>query len=140
MEHSELFEVDSIGDHYTWHNKLYVDPIYSRIDRALGNMAWLQAYCHLRVEIMDASISDHALLRINLFGTSRPPRRTFKFINKVIDLPNFMEIVRNTWNEPVRGRGMYIVWRKMGILRPVLQHLQNPSLGFEWNSTKHGSH
>ena len=32
MDRVDLHEVDSIGEHYTWHNKHTTDPIYSRID------------------------------------------------------------------------------------------------------------
>lgn len=38
MEITELVEKDSIGDHFTWFNKHSKNPIYSRIDRVLGNL------------------------------------------------------------------------------------------------------
>lgn len=31
-------EMDSLRDHYTWSNKQLDNPIYSRIDRVLGNL------------------------------------------------------------------------------------------------------
>lgn len=129
MERAELFEVDSIGDHYTWHNKHTADPIYSRIDRVLANMAWLQNFSQLQVEILDASVSDHALLRLNLFEVPRPPKKQFRFINKVADLPDFVDTVRRVWNEPVRGRGMYVVWTKLRKLQPVIRQLQRKYAG-----------
>lgn len=33
-----LFEMESKGDFYMWFNKHSIDPIYSRIDRLLGNV------------------------------------------------------------------------------------------------------
>lgn len=56
-------------------------------------MTWLQAFSHLQVEIVDASVSDHALLRLKLIEIQRPPRRNFKFINGVIELPEFLAMV-----------------------------------------------
>ena len=38
MDTAGLSELDSIGEHFTWHNRHTQDPIYSRIDRVIGNM------------------------------------------------------------------------------------------------------
>src|SRR4051812_1504642 len=40
MDKCNLAEMDNVGDYFTWHNKHEADPIYSRIDRILGNPAW----------------------------------------------------------------------------------------------------
>lgn len=36
MDNAWLFEMDSVGDYYTWSNKEVDETIYSRIDRVLG--------------------------------------------------------------------------------------------------------
>ncbi|XP_058732785.1 uncharacterized protein LOC131604357 [Vicia villosa] len=40
MDRCNLAEMENKGDYYTWHNKHELDPIYSRIDRVLGNPVW----------------------------------------------------------------------------------------------------
>lgn len=37
-----LFEIDSIGDKYTWSNKQDGSIIYSKIDRTIANIEWFQ--------------------------------------------------------------------------------------------------
>jgi hypothetical protein len=38
MNTTSLYEMDSMGDHYTWSNKQRDCAIYSRIDRVIGNL------------------------------------------------------------------------------------------------------
>jgi hypothetical protein len=42
MDTTCLYEMDNSGDHYTWSNKQSNCAIYSRIDRVIGNIDWLQ--------------------------------------------------------------------------------------------------
>ena len=79
----------------------------------MANIAWLQEFSHVQVEVLAASISDHALLRIQMFDIRQAPKRNFKFINAVLDIPDFQETVKRSWNEPIRGRAMYVVWHKL---------------------------
>ena len=38
MDTTGLYDMDSIGDHYTWPNKQSDCAIYSRIDRVIDNL------------------------------------------------------------------------------------------------------
>lgn len=41
LDTTGLYEMDNIGDHFTWSNKQSDSTIYSRIDRVIGNIEWL---------------------------------------------------------------------------------------------------
>lgn len=62
MGKTDLIEKHSVGDHYTWFNKHSNGPIYSRIDRVVGNMEWHTKNMNIVLKIMDPRVSDHALL------------------------------------------------------------------------------
>lgn len=124
MDRVGLHEVDSIGDFYTWHNKHSQDPIYSRIDRVLGNMDWFQNFQHPQFEVLEASISDHAMLRLRLVEPKVLMRRQFRFINSVVEAPNFLNLVSDNRPEHLEGRPMYVLWRKLKRVQPVIQQLQ----------------
>ncbi|XP_058756821.1 uncharacterized protein LOC131630043 [Vicia villosa] len=61
MDSCGLSEMDNTGDYFTWHNKQVNDPIYTRIDRVIGNSLWFQVMdMHLRH--LPPSVSDHELV------------------------------------------------------------------------------
>lgn len=47
-----LYEMGSVRYHYTWSNKQSGYAIYSRIDRVIGNLDWLQKHCDYTFKIM----------------------------------------------------------------------------------------
>lgn len=52
MMRNGLSEMDSTGDYFTWFNKHTIDPIYSRIDRLIGNVDWFQHYSDATLNIL----------------------------------------------------------------------------------------
>lgn len=72
------------------HVTITVDPIYSQIDRVLGNVDWFQTCPNVQVEVMEASVSDHALLQIRVYEPAVRRKRQFKFINSVFHKANFL--------------------------------------------------
>ncbi|XP_025983877.1 uncharacterized protein [Glycine max] len=105
-----LSEMDSIGDYFTWSNKQNVGTIYSRIDRVLGNVKWFQDHLDYHLKILPPSISDHALLCVE----------------------GYEEVVQNSWNRPIRGTPMHVLWQKLQRLKPELVQL-----GKSMTNTKH---
>lgn len=119
-----LYEHETIGSHYIWLNKHTNDFIYSRIDRAICNRFWFLKFPNCETEVLNAYISDHSSLRVNLVGHNigrirQQPR--LKFQNSVVGNYEFMEMVTNSWNNDESGRPMYIIWRKLKHLRLILQ-------------------
>lgn len=62
MARNDLHEIESIGRRFTWFNKHNEDHVYPRIDRGIGNMAWMQSSMDIVVHILDPGISYHAML------------------------------------------------------------------------------
>ncbi|XP_045791547.1 uncharacterized protein LOC123886260 [Trifolium pratense] len=127
MDKSGLSEMNSLGDYYTWSNKHVDGIIYSRIDRVLGNVDWFQLNLDSTLTNMDPGISDHALLCLkghdNAISTSKSQ---FKFLNCVTTMADFTDCVSRCWNEPLDGRPMFVLWRKLLRLQPVIRKLSRP--------------
>lgn len=123
MRHANLFEHDTRGSHYTWTNKHVTGAIHSRIDRALCNRAWFLVFPDCEIEVLNAHISDHTPLKVKPLGHQKSRLKNpvqFKFINTAAEHDDFMEKVQSSWNEDIQGRPMYILWRKLRRLQPIM--------------------
>ncbi|CAK8542143.1 unnamed protein product [Lathyrus sativus] len=66
------------------------NPIYSKIDRVIGNLAWHQSNVATVLNVMENEVSKHALLVA--FG---------------------LKDVNTRWNTPIRVTGIEALWRKL---------------------------
>ncbi|XP_058756286.1 uncharacterized protein LOC131629522 [Vicia villosa] len=99
MDRVGLFEKESKGDHYTWSNKHSTGTIYSRIDRVIGNLDWHQDNIDFVLVIMEPSVSDHCLLKLQQKHQGHHHKYHFKFPNVVTDIEGFMQEVDKNWNQ-----------------------------------------
>ncbi|CAK8536977.1 unnamed protein product [Lathyrus sativus] len=126
MENTCLSEMDSIGDHFTWSNKQAVGPIYSRIDRVLGNTGWFLTNLETTLKILPPNISDHAMLYLVTSQTQRKSPRHFKFSNCITDMPGYDTLVKKNWEGLLRGSPMCVLWHKIRRLKQDLQQFNKP--------------
>ena len=123
MNVAGLSEMESIGDYFTWSNKHNVGTIYSRINKVLGNVKWFQDRLDYHLKILPPSVSDHALLCVE--GKMQPKNKTrrFKFYNCMVNMLGYEEVVQNSWNRPIRGTPMHVLWQKLQRLKLELVQL-----------------
>lgn len=107
-----LGEMDSCGDFFTWFNNQSRNPIYSRINRILANVDWLQENSEATLHILPSSIYDHALLHLSV-PKNRPHYIIFRFNNHLTNTEGYDIVVRENWNKPARGRPMNVLWYKL---------------------------
>jgi hypothetical protein len=131
MNIAGLSDMDNMGDYFTWSNKHTDGMIYSKIDRVLGNVDWFQMNLDSTLTIMDPGVSDHNLLclRRHTPAQSTLPKSHFKFLNYVANMSGFSDCVTTSWCVPLAGSPMYILWRKLLRLQPLLRQLSRPILG-----------
>ncbi|KAK6784904.1 hypothetical protein RDI58_018359 [Solanum bulbocastanum] len=101
-----LCEMKTVGREYTWTN----GHVYSRIDKALANPAWMTTMAELDVEIQNARCSDHSPLVIDFAEPNWRRPRPFKFMNHLVQHQDFQEAVQRGWNKPALGNSMTKVW------------------------------
>ncbi|CAI8594807.1 unnamed protein product [Vicia faba] len=127
MKDTGLYEMDNIGDYYTWSNKHVDGVIYSRIGRALANVDWLQMYTTINLHIIPPRISVHALLCLEpLNQVTHRRKHNFKFLNKVIDVDGYAAVVEGNWKKPLNGSSMVRIWKKLLRLQPLIKKLSKP--------------
>lgn len=103
MDVTELYEVDTQGEKLTWFNKHTKDPIYSCIDRVIGNLEWIDMNKDKSVYVMEPGVSDHALLCIKSDDVRKRINRRFKFFNVVTEREVYLEAVKGIWQSTLRG-------------------------------------
>ncbi|XP_058727119.1 uncharacterized protein LOC131598546 [Vicia villosa] len=119
-------EMDSKGDFFTWSNKQCTNPIYSRIDRIIANVEWLQDNGNLQLNVLSPHISDHFLLYLSDPMRPRQRKRPFRFNNNWIGIEGFQEVVKDSWTKPMTGKPMEVLWKKLARLQLVLRALNKP--------------
>ncbi|XP_058734051.1 uncharacterized protein LOC131605747 [Vicia villosa] len=130
MENERLFEIESKGERFTWYNKHTEDPIYSCIDRVIGNMEWIQKNMNKTVHMLELGVSDHVVVCIQGDVLERP-KTGFKFINVVTGMTGYNEEVTRSWQEQSRGVRGNRLWQKLMRLQPVLKKLNRPILSIK---------
>lgn len=56
----------------------------------LGNVEWFQEYPVVQFDIMDPSVSDHALLKVETHEQLQKIKGQFKFMNCTVESENFL--------------------------------------------------
>ncbi|XP_058776119.1 uncharacterized protein LOC131650425 [Vicia villosa] len=124
-----LVDLDKIGDKYTWSNKHVSGTIYSCIDRALANKEWFHQRMQWELHVLEPNISDHAMLCLRNRQQDSKPKRLFKFLNKVTDVPEYREHVERNWNRRGRNDSHVKLWDKLLRLQPIIKKLSKPFRG-----------
>ncbi|CAK8562736.1 unnamed protein product [Lathyrus sativus] len=75
---------------------------------------------------MNPSISDHAMLVLHEDIEVQRPKREFRFIHCCADLDDFQDVVKNSWDMPLAGKPMYVVWKKLQRLQSHIRKLSRP--------------
>ncbi|XP_058733155.1 uncharacterized protein LOC131604751 [Vicia villosa] len=68
MNVTELSEMDSTRQYFTWSNNQLGNTIYSRIDRVIANADWFQLHMDTTLYVIHQGVSDHAMLWIKAQG------------------------------------------------------------------------
>lgn len=126
LEKTDLCEMDSRGDYYTWSNNQVEGTIYSRIDRVLRNVEWFQDHLDVNLNILPPSVYDHALLWLQNQEKIHLKRTHFKFTNYVVNVSGYTKYVSKSWMEPLLERPMYVICVKLKRLQSAMRTLSKP--------------
>ncbi|XP_074296934.1 uncharacterized protein LOC141627598 [Silene latifolia] len=120
----DLHDIKCIGSFFTWNNKQpSATRVFSRIDRVLENEAWSSKWPDYYAYYAPEGDYDHCPCFI-IGGDSQIPRKKpFKFYNMWTGVTDFREILKSGWNRRIYGTPMYIVARKLKMLKHDLKNL-----------------
>ncbi|XP_026459765.1 uncharacterized protein LOC113360473 [Papaver somniferum] len=104
MDDNNLFEADSLGCKLTWTNgQSGTRRILSKLDRAIINEAWLNKFANWRRKALPREVSDHSTLFGFPFVALRPKHAPFRIQKMRFTHPDFLRMVKASWNAPVYG-------------------------------------
>ena len=114
------------GCHFTW-NK---GTSWSKIDRVMANPLWSMSSLPVSVHFSPpGGFSDHSQMWIELLGAQSSGKKCFKFFNMWTRHEDFMRIVAAQWLVKVPGCPMFVLCRKLKLLKRPLKALNQLHFG-----------
>lgn len=99
LDQLEIRDLRFHGPLFTWTNKQPDDPTAKKLERAIINEQWINAYPHSLAKFLAPEISDHSpccVSLLNIVPTART--RPFKFFNFLTAHPDFLSTAMNSWS------------------------------------------
>ncbi|KAK9705545.1 hypothetical protein RND81_07G065200 [Saponaria officinalis] len=93
-----LDDLHSSGCAFTWTNNQDGNArVWSKLDRALVNSAWLCSYPSSSGHFLPSDVSDHSPCMVTVLA-SIPHRRRFSFLNCWVSSPGYLVCIRSAWD------------------------------------------
>ncbi|XVE64217.1 hypothetical protein DITRI_Ditri07aG0083800 [Diplodiscus trichospermus] len=128
--------VETLYDHaftrplFTWSNHQQSQAFLARkLDRVLINDNWPLNFASSKVEFLAPKISDHCPSLIQLFQNDTSPPKPFRFFNFWTKHSEFLAVVRRSWNLPISGRRMTVLYGKLKRLKRDLKEFNRCYFG-----------
>ncbi|KAJ8453404.1 hypothetical protein Cgig2_008288 [Carnegiea gigantea] len=99
IQHCNLQEFNYEGPFFTWTNK----TIWSKIDRALHNELWYEAFAYTHVQLKAQGLSDHTPVILS-FPHLPKPKNTFLFCDMWTKDQEFKDIVKDIYAQQAKVR------------------------------------
>ncbi|GAA0160340.1 hypothetical protein LIER_16919 [Lithospermum erythrorhizon] len=80
--------------------------MFSRLDRVVGNTAWLELFSNSKVSHLARTHSDHPPILLDLSSECLRNKSSFKFQNMWTSHENFIKVVRDVWELPSVKQGI----------------------------------
>ncbi|PKA63449.1 hypothetical protein AXF42_Ash005344 [Apostasia shenzhenica] len=94
-----LEDAEYSGNPYTWSNS----RLSERIDRAFINNVWISHFNDTVISHLDRIGSDHAPILIEVKDNNYKGKPSFRFQNMWCKHKDFLEVVRNSWEQPINS-------------------------------------
>lgn len=129
--HSGVSSVSFDGSPFTWTN----GRVWQRLDRVLINAEWSAAYSFTRLSHLSRGRSDHCPLLIKC-GHFQGRKSTFRFLNVWRHHKEFIDVVKQDWDQPIASSGMQGFFLKLMRLRKRLSVWNKETFGNVANKVK----
>ncbi|XP_074300068.1 uncharacterized protein LOC141631273 [Silene latifolia] len=119
-------DIKAVSSFFTWTNKQEANSrVYSRIDRALINDAWLHLFPESFANFLSEGMYDHCPCLIQLESNDKARNISFKYFNMWAKSHDFLGIITKHWNAPIYGTHMYKVVKRMKAMKSDLKQLKS---------------
>lgn len=133
MQDWDLLDIKPSSGEYSWTNKrIGPSHIAARLDRFFIQSSYLLLRLEPRMHILACSTSDHKPIKLDLLAHLDLGPIPFRFNPLWVKEPNFMQIVKECWSQPVKGSPFYIWEEKLrrvkGALKRWAKTLSKPDI------------
>nr|XP_009618786.1 uncharacterized protein LOC104110923 [Nicotiana tomentosiformis] len=109
-----LQDAGFLGNIVTWYNnRVTPDTIWKRLDRMVYNSEWFSLFGRTTVTHLASACSDHVPLLAQFCHIEETYVKYFKFLNFWTEHVNFLDVVKNTWEEECQGNPLWILHQKL---------------------------
>ncbi|KAL8114685.1 hypothetical protein AgCh_021523 [Apium graveolens] len=115
-----LQHLRTLGPLFTWYNKRAKNLIEKRLDRMLGNGAWISKFAEGFVHVMPQEIMDNSTLLHSVPMQLEKIHKSFQFFNFMCELESFQDVVRTSWDKPWYGDPMAILCKRLRNVKDAL--------------------
>ncbi|XP_062100693.1 uncharacterized protein LOC133806616 [Humulus lupulus] len=130
MDYCQMEDVKFSGAFFTWNNKQGPETrVYSKMDRVMGNQAWLDRYQNAEVTFMNEGSFDHCPALLQVYPEVRSGRKPFRYFRMWQKAPGFLEKLREVWQEQVYGAPMFQLVQKLRKFKGNLKDLNKVETG-----------
>ncbi|XP_022040053.1 uncharacterized protein LOC110942586 [Helianthus annuus] len=120
----EVFDINSLGLHYTWTNKQQKHrAVFKKIGRILGNTKFIDLFPAAAACFHPYRLSDHTPCILVLSNVTRDKPKPFKFVNLLAEKKEFKEEVTRIWDMDIPGVSMFQVVKKLKLLKTLMRKL-----------------
>ncbi|XP_074293555.1 uncharacterized protein LOC141620634 [Silene latifolia] len=118
-----LDDLNNTGINLTWTNKQDLQSrVWSKLDRALVNLAWLSQFPSSHAVFKEAGLSDHSPVIVYVSDYTKIHKR-FNFINSWISHPAYEETVNKAWYTHKQGSPIFCLFDKLRNVKHALTQL-----------------
>ncbi|XP_056691888.1 uncharacterized protein [Spinacia oleracea] len=119
-------DVKCLVNLYTWNNKQQgADIVFSKLDKILGNVAWIDCYPSAEACFLPEGHFDHSPSLLTVYPRVNGGRKPFKYFTMWKTSPSFNTIVTDAWNTPINGSKMFCVVSKLKKVKGVLKAIHD---------------
>ncbi|XP_027067398.1 uncharacterized protein [Coffea arabica] len=116
-----LKEIPFSGSRYTWTGIRQGRRIWKRLDRLLMNLEWQRRFSGSVVKHLNRATSDHSPQLLQLSPGFPTGPKSFRFQDMWLNHHGFLMVVRQCWDQPTDGYGMFHFFLKLKRLKQALR-------------------
>ncbi|KAL0448790.1 UNVERIFIED_CONTAM: hypothetical protein Slati_1435400 [Sesamum latifolium] len=125
MSDTGLIDAGFEGEPFTWTNK----RVWRRLDRVLYSKEWAETFNITRVVHLPRRLSDHHPLCIEATKAENKKPSSFRFQNMWLHHQSFLQTVKQSWELPIEGYGMYKLQQKIYRTKELLKKWNRETFG-----------
>lgn len=133
VKYCSLLDMSYQGSRFTWCNKRENGVICKKLDRTLMNEEWMRRFPHSYCVFEAGGCSDHQRCRVIIKTELLKPKKPFKFVNALVEMPEFLPQTRGFWDntEPLFNSTsvLFRLSKKLKALKPVMKRLSREKVG-----------